>query len=91
MNSSYIMANDCLNYLNEKKVTKFLREFDVEDKNPETLTDTFKNLTVVHKYVTDLNSHNHVNNKYWVFVLKNNSKFLYLENNMWWWHRIYLW
>lgn len=44
---------------NIKPVTKFLREFDVEDKMTDTLTNKFENLTIVHKYVSDLDSANH--------------------------------
>jgi len=45
---------------NIRPVTKFLREFNVEDKQPATLIDQFTNLTIVNKYVSDLDAQNHV-------------------------------
>lgn len=42
------------------KMTKFLRQFDVEEKNPETYTEKFKNLTILQNYVSDLDTESHV-------------------------------
>jgi len=41
-------------------MTKFLSTFDVEEKEPDTLTSQFGNLTVVQKYVSELDYDNHV-------------------------------
>lgn len=38
-----------------------LNSFDIEENSPQTLTEKFTNLTILHKIVTDLDSSNHVN------------------------------
>jgi hypothetical protein len=45
---------------NIKPVTKFLREFNVENNTHESLSDQYTNLRIVHKYVSDLDAENHV-------------------------------
>jgi hypothetical protein len=64
--------------LNKKKtkVTKFLREFNVEDKTHESLTDQYINLRIVHKYVSDLDAENHVSKSIIILIINKQCLFL---------------
>jgi len=41
------------------KITKFLREFDIQETQPCSFADKFTNLTVLQKNVSDLNEEEH--------------------------------
>jgi NADH dehydrogenase FAD-containing subunit len=41
------------------KITKFLREFDIQETQPCSFADKFTNLTVLQKNVSDLNEEDH--------------------------------
>ena len=45
---------------NLKRLTKFLNTFDIEEKTAENFCLSYSNLTIRQKYVSDLDSSNHV-------------------------------
>lgn len=44
---------------NVKPVTKFLRKFNVEEKDPGTYTEKYSNLSILQKYVSDFDAEKH--------------------------------